>query len=382
MRTIAVFNQKGGCGKTTSAIHLSSCLAEADKRTLLVDLDPQAHTTIGTNVKQADVECSTFDCLVEREDGCARLSLADIAWEILENLYLAPGSIMLSAFEQRMAGLDGRQERLTEALERIEHLYDFAVIDCGPSMNLLSINAILAADTVIVPVETGFFAVQSVERVRETISLVAQRTGHEVRVLILPTMYDPRTKSDRAAYKQLQRDYADLLAETTIRFNAKLKEAAAAGSPISEYFPGCRGHKDYQSLAHELMAETVQFEMAETVEAAKVSMAEQNETIVQMTEEILGPVLVDGGAVFVARAPGASCVQLAGSFNAWNPEAGHMARDDSEHHIWRLQLPLDHGHHEYRLVIDGQWAADPANPNTRLNEFGEFNSVVEVGGVA
>jgi len=249
-------------------------------------------------------------------------------------------------------------------------------------MNLLSINAILAADTVIIPVETGFFAVQSIDRVRETINLVTQRTGHEVRVLILPTMYDPRTKSDRAAYKQLQRDYTDLLTETTVRFNAKLKEAAAAGSPITEYFPGCRGHKDYQSLAHELMAETVQFEMVETAAALGTSMAEQNETIEQMTQEILGPTLVDDGVVFVARAPGASCVQLAGNFNGWNPEAGYMVRDDNEHHIWRLRLPLDHGRHEYRLIIDGQWVADPANPNTRLNEFGEFNSVVEVGGGA
>lgn len=380
MRTIAVFNQKGGCGKTTTAIHLSSCLAEADKKTLLVDLDPQAHSTIGTNVKQADVECSTFDCLVEPLDSGQVLSLADIAWEILENFYLAPASIMLSAFEQRMADLEGRQERLARELARIEHLYDFVVIDCGPSMNLLAINAILAADTVIVPVETGFFAVQSVDRVRETIDLVAQRTGHQARLLILPTMYDPRTKSDRAAYKRLQRDYADLLAETTIRFNAKLKEAAAAGSPITEYFPGCRGHKDYQSLAHELMAATVQFEMAETAATARTSLAEQNETIEQMTQEILGPTLLDDGVVFVARAPGASCVQLAGSFNGWNPEAGYMARDDNEHHLWRLRLPLDHGRHEYRLIIDGQWVADPANPNARLNEFGEFNSVVEIGG--
>ncbi|MBN2584627.1 MAG: AAA family ATPase [Planctomycetes bacterium] len=381
MRTIAVFNQKGGCGKTTTAIHLSACLAEAGKRTMLIDLDPQGHATIGTNVKQQDVECSTYDCLVDRDDGCAMLSLADIAWEILNDFYLAPASIMLSATEQRLADTDNRQERLLEALRRIEHLYDFTVIDCGPSMNLLSINALRAADTVIVPVETGFFAVESVGRVRETIQMVAQRTGHEPRVVILPTMYDPRTKSDRAAYKQLQRDYSDLLAETTIRFNAKLKEAAAAGSPITEYFPGCRGHKDYQSLAHELMAETVQFQMAEAAESERTVRQEQAAVIQQITEEILGPNLVDDGIVFVARAPGAQSVRLAGSFNGWNPDAGAMSRDSDNDSLWRLRVPLDRGHHEYRLVVDGRWTADPANPNTRVNEFGEFNSVVELGNV-
>jgi chromosome partitioning protein len=379
MRTIAVFNQKGGCGKTTTAIHLSACLAESGKRTLLIDLDPQGHATIGTNVKQEDVECSTFDCLVDREDGCAVLSLADIAWEILNDFYLAPASIMLSAAEQRLAGLENRQERLLEALRRIDHLYDFVVIDCGPSMNLLSINALRASDTVIVPVETGFFSVESVGRVRETIQMVAQRTGHEPRVMIVPTMYDPRTKSDRAAYKQLQRDCSDFLSETTIRFNAKLKEAAAAGSPITEYFAGCRGHKDYQSLAHELMAETVQFRMAEAATTERAARAEETATVDRMTAEIVGPNLADDGVVFVARAPGAQSVRLAGSFNGWNPDAGFMNRDPSDETLWRMRVPLTAGHHEYRLVIDGQWAADPANPNTRVNEFGEFNSVVELG---
>ena len=378
MRTIAVFNQKGGCGKSTTAINLAASLAESGRRTLIVDLDPQGHATIGTNVKPEDVECSTLDCLVDREDGCRTLSLADIAWEILDNLFLAPASILLSGFEQQWAGAEGREQRLAEALERIEHIYDWAVIDCGPSMNLLSINAVRAADTVLIPVETGFFSLQSVARARETVDLVAQRTGHRARVVVLPTMYDPRTKSDRSSYRMLKSQHAEVLADTTIRFNAKLKEAAAAGSPITEFFPGCRGHRDYQALAHELMAGSFAVQMAEREEHMQTMVADQTEAIATMTEEILGPQVTPEGVAFIARAPGAGRVQLAGTFNNWNPEACTMVPDEDGAGTWRLRIPLDQGHHEYRLVVDGRWGADPANPQTVPNQFGELNSVVEI----
>lgn len=378
MRTIAVFNQKGGCGKTTTAINLAACLAETGKRTLIVDLDPQGHATIGTNVKPEDIECSTLDCLVDRQDGCRALSLADIAWEILDNLFLAPSSILLSAAEQKLAGATGREERLAEALQRIEHIYDWTVIDCGPSMNLLAINAIRAADTVLIPVETGFFALHGVGRALETVDLVAQRTGHRARVLVVPTMYDPRTKSDRAAYRKLKDSFTDRLADTTIRFNAKLKEAAAAGSPITEFFPACRGHRDYQALAHELMAETFSVEMAREHEEVRAQIAEETEAVAQLAEEVLGPQVSTDGVSFVVRVSGAGRVQLAGTFNNWNPEACTMVPDQGDSGLWRLKLPLETGRHQYRLVIDGRWSTDPANPLTVPNEFGEFNSIVEI----
>ena len=377
MRTIAVFNQKGGCGKTTMAINLSACLAEAGKRTLIVDLDPQAHSTIGTNVKLEDVECSTHECLVESPNGQS-LSLADIAWEILDNLFLAPSSILLSAAEQRLAGVEGREERLREALKRVEHIYDFAIVDCGPAMNLLSINAMVAADTVLIPVETGFFCLESVARVRDTVELVARRTGHASRVMVVPTMYDPRTKSDRAAYRQLKSRYAELISETTVRFNAKLKEAAAAGSPITEFFPGCRGHRDFQALAQELMGGTLEVALEDARRQTAAQVAQENRALEALREEILGAQVLADMVAFVAKAPGAGRVQLAGSFNNWNPEAGNMVPDEGNGGLWRLRLPIEEGAHQYRYVIDGRWTSDPANPRSVPNEFGESNSVVEV----
>jgi len=379
MRTIAVFNQKGGCGKTTTAINLAACLAEAGKRTLIADLDPQSHATIGTNVKLDDVESSTFDCLVDREDGCRRLSLADIAWEILDNLFLAPASLRLSAAEQRLAGIEGRELRLMEALDRVEHIYDWVVVDCGPSMNLLAVNAIRAAETVLIPVETGFFSVQSVDRARDTVDLVARRTGHRAEVIIVPTMYDPRTKSDRASYRNLKSRYSELLADTTVRFNAKLKEAAAAGSPITEFFPGCRGHSDYRALAHELMAETLRLQVADYEQEVREQIARETETVEALREEIVGPQVTPQGVVFAIRAPGAQRVQVAGSFNNWNPNACSMVPDQDGTGLWRLRVPIEGARHEYRFVIDGRWETDPGNPHTVPNDFGELNSVVELG---
>jgi hypothetical protein len=277
-----------------------------------------------------------------------------------------------------MAAAERRDERLAEALARVSHVYDWAVVDCGPSMNLLAINAIRAADTVIIPVETGFFSIQSVGRARETVELVAKRTGHQAQVVVVPTMYDPRTKSDRAAYRQMRTMFADDLSETTIRFNAKLKEAAAAGSPINEFFPGCRGHQDYQALAQELMSQTLQFQMAEGRQVTQTAMATQVATLEKLTEDVLGPQIVADGVHFAAKAPGAKRVQLAGTFNNWNPEAGNMVPSENNGHFWRLRLPMAPGRHEYRLVVDGRWAADPANPVTARNEFGEFNSVIDL----
>jgi chromosome partitioning protein len=378
MRTIAVFNQKGGCGKTTTAINLAATLAEAGKRTLIVDLDPQGHSTIGTNVKPEDIECSTLDCLVDREDGCRQLSMADIAWEILDRLYLAPSTILLTSAEQKLAGVERREERLAMALDRVDHIYDFTVIDCGPAMNMLSINAIRAADTVLIPVETGFFALHGVDQARNTVDLVARRTGHRPQVIILPTMYDPRTKSDRAAYRKLKTLFAEALADTTIRYNAKLKEAAAAGSPISEFFAGCRGHRDYQALAHELMAETFAVEMAAQEQTVQTERAEEVEAIEVLVEELVGPQITDDGVYFVTKAHEASKVQLAGTFNNWNPEACTMVPDEGASGLWRLRLPLEPGNHQYRLVVDGRWCTDPANPHTVPNEFGELNNVVDI----
>ena len=245
-------------------------------------------------------------------------------------------------------------------------------------MGLLSINAIVAADIVLIPVETGYFSLKSVERTRETVELVGQRTGHHPHMVILPTMYDPRTKSDREAYRRLKNQFDGLLSDTTIRFNAKLKEAASKGSPITEYFPGCRGHHDYQALAQELMALSFQFNLNDDRATASAALTEESAEVARLTSEVLGASVVQEGVLFVARAPGAQSIRLAGTFNDWDPRSCEMQADPERPYTWRTLLPLDSGRHEYRLVIDGQWAADPANPHAAQNEFGDFNSVIVV----
>ncbi|MFQ6048807.1 MAG: ParA family protein, partial [Phycisphaerae bacterium] len=157
MRTIAIANQKGGCGKTTVAINLSACLAKEGRRTLLVDMDPQSHCAIGLAVPEEQIELSIADVLLGGPEQ-PPVELSRIIWQIATNFDLAPSRIDLAGFEQRMAGAEDRDRRLQQALAGLAEPYEFVVIDCPPHVGLLTFNALRAADEVIVPVDTGYFA--------------------------------------------------------------------------------------------------------------------------------------------------------------------------------------------------------------------------------
>jgi len=171
MRTIAVVNQKGGCGKTTVSINLASALAEAGQKVLLVDMDPQSHCAVGLAVPEQQIEQSIYDVLISRSRN-EPIKLTEILWQITEKLELAPASIDLSAFEQQMAGIPDRECCLKDALEDVNGDYDFTIIDCPPAVGLLTFNALRAATEVIVPVETGYFALHGLSKQLETLSIL------------------------------------------------------------------------------------------------------------------------------------------------------------------------------------------------------------------
>jgi chromosome partitioning protein len=252
MRTIAVINQKGGCGKTTTSINLAACLARLNQRTLLVDMDPQGHCGVGLAVPEEQIERTIYDALIEEQDGkVARVN--ELVWQIASDFDLAPANIRLAAFEQVFAGREGREDRLSKALESARQTYQWCVIDCPPSVGLLTFNALRACDEVIVPVETGFFSLHGLTKMMETLELLRERCGKETAIRILPTLYDTRTKLAREVLSELRGKFREYLMESTINFNTKLKEAASFGQPITEYDPGSRGYKDFVNLARELM---------------------------------------------------------------------------------------------------------------------------------
>ena len=247
MRVIAIANQKGGCGKTTTAINLGACLARLGRRTLIVDLDPQAHASLGLSRGKPDLDGPTvYDALL---DGG---SFEDVVRPVSENLHLAPSHPRLLQAEQRLNLLPHGEETLKRALAGIEPDYDFVLIDCPPTGGLLTANAVHAADETIITVDTGFFALYGVSQLLRFIDGAA---GGSPRVRALATLYDRRTSFGREILKDLSGYFGAALFVTVIHSNVKLKEASSFGVPIVDYDPRARGSQDYMSLAQEVVAE-------------------------------------------------------------------------------------------------------------------------------
>ncbi|MCJ7615104.1 MAG: ParA family protein, partial [Desulfobacterales bacterium] len=252
MRTIAVVNQKGGCGKTTISINLSSALAERQQRTLLVDMDPQSHCAVGLAVPEEQIEQSIYDVLISNSRN-EPIRLSEILWQISDRLELAPASIDLSAFEQQMAGIAERECCLKKVLDKMKAEFDYVVVDCPPAVGLLTFNALRAATDVVVPVETGYFAMQGLSRQLETLSILSERCSHKISVRVLASMYDVRTRMAREILAELRNHFGDKMFKTIVNFNTKIKEAASLGQPINEYDPLSKGQMDFQALAEEII---------------------------------------------------------------------------------------------------------------------------------
>jgi chromosome partitioning protein len=282
MKTIAVVNQKGGCGKTTVSINLASALAEAGQRVLLVDMDPQSHCAVGLAVPEEQIEQSIYDVLISRSRN-EPIKLTEILWQISDRLELAPASIDLSAFEQQMVGINERESCLKEALDDMKDGYDYTIIDCPPAVGLLTFNALRAATDVIVPVETGYFALHGLSKQLETLSILSRQCDQHVNVRVLASMYDIRTKMAREILADLRSRFGDKMLETIVCFNTKIKEASSFGQPISEYDPASKGRKDFSTLAEEILGTQTKQLRSEFVN----SLADQLESISATADELL-----------------------------------------------------------------------------------------------
>ena len=397
MRTIAIINQKGGCGKTTVSINLASALAGRGHRSLLVDMDPQSHCAVGLAVPEDQVEQSIYDILISHGRG-EPVRLQEILWQISDGFELAPASIDLAAFEQQMSGIVDRENCLKSVLEQVKRDYDYVIIDCPPSVGLLTFNAIRAATDVVVPVEMGYFSLHGLSKQLDTLSVLCQQCDQQINVMVLPSMYDIRTKMGREILAELRKHFSERMFQTVVNFNTKLKEAASLGQPISEYDPASKGYADFKSLADELISTDTQMHRAELVgnlqsklEAISASADEllssvehepvQEETSPKDIEEKIadfyGVRQTEEAVTFVSLYPRANSVQLAGDFNNWQPEDSPMQKIGGNG-VWQIKLPLTKGKYRYRLVVDGQWQQDPYNESIETNPFGEANSVLEV----
>ena len=251
---IAMTNQKGGVGKTTTTINLGAALAEAGRKVLMVDMDPQGSLSIGLGVNPDDLggKRTVYDMLMDTSSVPA----SDVVIKTsIASLDLLPANIQLSAAELRLAGEVAREYALDRAFESVRPLYDYILIDCQPSLGLLTVNALTAADGVVIPMECEFFALRGVEMLRETISKVQERLNNRLTIDgVLPTMVDARTLHTRETIQAVLDAFGESVFHTTISRTVKFPETTKAGVSIIEQAPNSSGAQNYRNLAWELVA--------------------------------------------------------------------------------------------------------------------------------
>ncbi|MCG8409339.1 MAG: AAA family ATPase [Phycisphaerales bacterium] len=426
MRIIVIANQKGGCGKTTVTINLAACLAREGQRTLAVDLDPQGHCALGLAVPEEQIEVSIASVLANDPGKEATPDLSRVIWQISSNFDLIPSKTDLSLLERQLAGVEGRECRLRQALRSLEGRYDFVIIDTPPTIGFLTESALYAADEMIVPVDTGYFSLHGLSKQLETIRQKRTEWGQSITLRILANHYDVRTKLGREILAELRKRHGDAMFTAFINFNTKLKEGASLGQPITEYDPASAGCRDFVRFARELISlkpteraltapivvtetkppvaptrtpeEQSLMARADALAADADKLLATTQTLIggnrkpiesqprptpddtaRKIEQIYGPQAISGGVVFRVQALGAHRVQLAGDFNDWNPDRTPMQHvaDDT----FQIKVPLGPGRYRYRYVIDGQWRNDPANYQVETNPYGELNNILDVAAV-
>lgn len=264
MHTIAIANQKGGCGKTTTAINLSACLADKGRKALLIDMDPQAHATVGINIKANGAGMSVYDLLMRPHEFVD--SLDNIISPILQNFDLIRSSTAMNIAEREMLSIPRRDNRLHDAISVAAQTYDYVVVDCPPGMGILTQNAIMACEEVIVTVETGFLALHGVGRFLQTLQEVRKKKDGKIKLRVVATMYDRRTILAREVLRDLSQYFGDTLFNTVISRNVKLGEALSFGLPITVYDRRARGFTDYMALTDEIIAENESNEKSASAE--------------------------------------------------------------------------------------------------------------------
>lgn len=391
MKTIAIANQKGGCGKTTTAINLASALAASGMKVLLIDLDPQAHASFGLGATNNSVDKSVYNVLTENSDK--RRLITECITNVSERLDIVSSNILLSTLEQELKDKEDAVSKLYQALYSGRLEYDYAIIDCPPSLGFLTFNALRAAESIIVPIDMSAFSLMGVGKLLGMLELIKIKIHHAPRVNALGTIYDKRTKYCQQMLEDIKSFFRDQMFTTVIRMNIALKKAAARGVSVIQFDRESNGAVDYLLLAQEILRHdgVVEFTKDTVAEPAPtpapvMKREEATATTPPVAQETTAPAQPEPmtaeslmkDILFTYHAPDAQDIFVVGDFNHWkiNESSRLERRDDGQ---WQKRLQLSQGaKYKYKFVVDGEWTLDAGNQEREANAFGTFDSIIKL----
>lgn len=364
MQIIAIANHKGGCGKTTTSIHFAACLAQLEKTVLLVDLDPQGHSTCGLGIKAEELSHTLYDFMHGAEEEERRIE--DFLRPISPNFKIFPSYGILSAIEEELSGKEDRYECLSRRLLPLlkeSNEFDYVIFDCPPNLGVLTYNALEIADEVIIPIEPSFFSLHGLGKITETIYEIRDRLRKDFDIHALLTIFDSSLSFSEEIYEEIKDHFGKKLFKSIIHTDVAFKEAAAYGQSITEYAPESNAYQDYMKMTMEYLER----EWDRLLPAKQLGWD-------QVFYHHYGPKKVSGGILFQAKQAEARWVEIAGDFNNWIPEP--MVRRD-EPGLWQKVIPIESGAFRYKYIVDGEWQIDPYQP-TQANDFGGQDSYLEI----